>query len=134
MISNFINMKRLLFFLMMGIAACTSYAANPLQSLLQAFDGRYNNTKGVTTREIIQPDNYYYSFEVENNPEVVKQLLQMFEEVKKNSNNINKTVTNGEFRYVLQFPDDTTVGATYPANYSKLRIFMQSNQPFTKNP
>lgn len=114
---------------MLGIVALSGYAATPLQGLLQAFDGRYNNTQGVTTRENTQPGNYYYSVEAENNPAVAGQLLKWFEEIEKNSDNKTKTVSNGETRIILNLPQSITVGATYTSELKKMRIFIQSNSP-----
>ena len=128
MISNFTYMKKLIFILLVCISGFNAWAANPSLSLMQAFDGRYNHTEGVTITEITQPDNYYYSIKVKDNPEISKQLLELFKEAQNSAESVNKTIKNGNYNILLNFSESgVTVGAKYDDNMTFIDIFLQSN-------
>lgn len=101
--------------------------------LLQAFDGRYNDLKDTKISLIEQPNNYYYSIKVENNPEVISQILKWEEETEKEASNKVTTIKDGVRRIVLNIyghgDDIINIGIRYPADQEYVRMFIQSSEP-----
>lgn len=99
--------------------------------LLQAFDGRYNELKDTKIILVDQPGNYYYSIEVENNPEVISQILKWAEETEKEATNKVTSIKDGMRKIVLNIYGDNliNIGLSYPVDKSSLRMFLQSSSP-----
>lgn len=124
-------MKRLIFLIGLSLSWLYSLADTPALPLLKAFDGRFNNEKGVTIREISQPQNYYYSIDVEENPEVVKDIIEWSEETQKFANSLSKSINNGNYSIILFIREgNISVGIKYPGEKTKIKVFLQSSQPF----
>ena len=99
--------------------------------LFQAFDGRYNDKKGVTIYEVKQPGNYYYSIDVKDNPDIIRQLEIWTEETEKLSNGMNKTISEGNIWEVFFIPENKiNVGVRFPTDKSKYNVYLQSSEPF----
>lgn len=111
------------------------FAANVDLPLFQAFDGRYNNNKGVEITEIIQPQNYFYSIKVKENPEIVAQLIELVKETGKYSGGgVTRTISEGKTSEIYYISNGSiTIGVTYSADNSAISIFMQSNHPFIED-
>lgn len=126
--------RKIIFFIML---ACTTFvfAAPPQIPVLKAFDGRYNNEKNVTIIESIKPSQYYYSIEVQKKPEIIKEIVQLFEESEKNAESTNKRIQGGyesTTTYVLSSGDTKiTMGCTVYLDNALLRVYVNSNVPLT---
>lgn len=105
--------------------------------LTNAFDGRYNDLKGVSISLIEQPGNYYYSIDVKDNPEIVAQILKWTDETEKEASNKVTNIKDGKRVIVLNFYEDgeglINVGVSYPVDKDSIRMFMQSNKPIKLN-
>lgn len=125
-------MKKFILFCLLGLSMLGLSAQNPDIPLLQAFDGRYNNEHGVKITEVTQPSNYYYGIDVKDNPSVIAQLKEWFDQTSKKAVNVNKNISEGKIMIVLNFIGDKpiNVGAHYPQDLSAIKIFLQSNQSF----
>lgn len=126
-------MKKIILITFFAFQALIIFAKSPEVPLYNAFDGRYNKEKGVTISEITQPNNYYYSIQVYENPKIISQLLSWADSSEKLANSINKSISSGFYNIVYQIPFDDTeinVGLRYPDDKSYINVFLQSDKPF----
>lgn len=126
-------MKKIIFIASFLIQTLLIAAQQPVLTIYQAFDGRFNNEEGVTISEIIQPGNYYYSIRAQDNQQIIDQLLEWAESGESLSNSITKNIKNGKYSIVYQVPmeeAEINVGIRYPYDKSKVHIFLQSYKQF----
>lgn len=64
-------MKRLLIIIAITILSVAAYAKAPNLSVEKLFDGRYNQTAGVTSTMYKNNGKYYRGLTIENNPRVI---------------------------------------------------------------
>lgn len=108
-----------------------AFAKSPAIPLCQAFDGRYNNSKGVSIYKVKQKGNYYCSMEVKNNPAIAEQLQKWAKETEKLAESVSTEISNGTHSIVLYIPDgDVNVGIHYKTDNSQMTIFLRSDHPF----
>lgn len=115
----------------------TGIAKPPVIPLMQAFDGRYNDSKGISISIIEQPDNYFYSIYVKNNSSIISQLIEWVKETEKLADSKVNDIYNGNYSILLNITGNKnkdkdsaiSVGVDYPADKSKIDIFLQSSKP-----
>lgn len=124
-------MKRILLIIVLLTGSMVALAKSPKIPLCQAFDGRYNNSKGVKIYEVKQTGNYYYSITVKDDPEIISQLQKWVKETENLANSISTSISDGNYNIILFLPDSQlNVGISYPGDNSKINIFLQSSYPF----
>ncbi len=69
-------MRQLVTLLALTLLAVAVYAKAPNLAAEKLFDGRYNKTTGVTSHVYINNGTYYRSLTIENNPKVLKAILE----------------------------------------------------------
>ena len=124
-------MQRFIFLFAVLLSFLSGFAKTPAVPLCQAFDGRYNNVEGVKIYEVRQENNYYYSIDVKNNPEIVEQLQSWAKESEQSANSVSTSISNGRYNVILYIPDlQLNVGINYPSDNSSIKVFLQSSSPF----
>lgn len=125
-------MKKVILLFTLLTAFISAFAQNPAIPLAQAFDGRYNNSKGVKIYESRQENNYYYSIKVNDNPEIIDQLLKWTKETESLANSVSTSINSGDYNIILTITGEQVIniGIRYPSDHSTISIFLQSNHPF----
>lgn len=67
-------MKRLVIFIAITILSIAAYAKAPNLAVEKLFDGRYNNTAGVSSTVYKNNGKYYRGLTIEHNPKVIKAI------------------------------------------------------------
>lgn len=122
-------MKQLTITLLMLLASMAAFAKSEIAPLLQAFDGRYNNSKGVEITMVEQSNNYYNSIEVKNNPAVAQQIVKWFNEVRAKAHSVSTSISDGEQDIILNLENHVNVGLTTNSDKGKLDLWIHSPQP-----
>lgn len=131
-------MKKLLFLFVALVFSLQAMAKEPLLPLCQAFDGRYNNSKGVEIYEVQQDNNYYYALKVLGNNEISKQIVEWAQQTSAKAHTVSTSIKNGEKTVILIIssvvePDvDVNVGITTNGANNDVKIWMQSIVPFMR--
>lgn len=81
-------------------------------ALMQAFDGRYNDSDGVSLMLVEQPNNYYYNISVKNNASVADQIFKWFTEAKAKSPSVSTSISNGKEDIILNCSEHVNIGLT----------------------
>lgn len=117
-----------LFFAFLLVLPCALHSSTPEIPISKAFDGRYNGTPGVKINEIRQAGNYYYSIEVTQRPQIIKDLLVWIKETDKIAETVNKEISSTEQKISIICPGGVIVLVRYRPPNSWIKISIQSNE------
>lgn len=124
-------MKRIFLLFTLVLFFIPSWADEPMLSVVQAFDGRYRNEKGVSISLSRIPGNYYYYIYVNGNSGISKQLQKWVEQDEKKAETVMESTTD-EIRTLLMVvePGDVSIGVSYTkGNTFPISLWMHSSQP-----
>lgn len=88
-------MKRLLIIFLTTITALIAYAKPPQIAVEQLFDGRYNQEKTVKTFFSKDNGSYFRMLQVNNNPEIVKEIVKTLSKDKAKTSKFFEQVGEG---------------------------------------
>lgn len=114
-------MKRFIITFITFLAVVTAMAASPNLNIEKLFDGRYNSNKKVETTIMKNNGQYYRGMNINNDPNVIKQITSTMEKDKSSASDYTyftdkeasytsmKFLNNGETIFVgLQINKDGT--------------------------